>query len=201
MKMWIKKISVILITFMTLGVYIPPTYLNTNAQSDEFFSENADLNDDQLIPIAELETEEESVVEDLDSTEYLTSIIVEQAKNQTISKLGPRIISRIEADFTSNILSNMEEVVSMILADVGEDEFQYYGITEEPSPGYGEKIFNLYNYRSNQDIAKFHVRRDNRPGEGYWFNFHYHLSNDGFEEHYAIGEIYWSKDTPPRWMA
>ncbi|WP_226036878.1 YpjP family protein [Aquibacillus saliphilus] len=201
MKLWIKKISVVLITFMTLGVYIPPTYLNATTENDEFVSAKANFNDDSFIPVAKSQLEDEEVLEELDTSEYLIDLITEQAKVQTFSKLGPRIMPQIEDDFSTIILPQMEEVIRTVIAEADEDESQFYGISEQPTAGYGEKIFHLYNYRTNMDIARFHVRRDNRPGEGYWFNFHYHLSSDGFEKHNSIGEIYWSKDTPPKWMA
>src|SRR5690625_2926285 len=99
------------------------------------------------------------------------------------------------------ILPTMEEALQHILTDIGEEDATYIGITEQLSTGYGEKIFHVYDYRTKNDIARFHVRRDNRPLEGYWFNFHYHLYDDNFEKHYEIGEIYWDKNIPPKWMS
>ncbi|MRH43493.1 hypothetical protein GH741_12470 [Aquibacillus halophilus] len=201
MKLWIKKISVVLITFMALGVYIPPTYLDTSADNDEIVSAKTNFNDDIFTPVSEVEIGNESEQEEIDTDEYLIGIITEQAKEQTISKMGPRIAKQVEDDFSTSILPHIEQVVRDILVESGKEQFQYYGISEQPSAGYGEKIFHLYNFKANTDIAKFHVRRENRPGDGYWFNFHYHLKNDNFEEHHSIGEVFWAKDTPPKWMA
>src|SRR5699024_12744030 len=91
------------------------------------------------------------------------------------------------------ILPEIENVITHMLTDM-EDEAPYIGITEKPSTGYGERIFNIYDYRTQRDIARFDVRRDNRPQDGYWFNFHYHLGDDNFEKHYEIGEIYRSEE-------
>lgn len=78
---------------------------------------------------------------------------------------------------------------------------KYIEIVENTNPGYGEKIFDLYDMRDGKALAKFHVRRENRPLDGYWFNFHYHEQLDNYETHHTIGEVYWSKNTPPKWMS
>lgn len=207
MNLWIRKISVILITFMTLGMYIPPNYLDAEAADNnekEITSPDNNKHEDPVIP-TEVDNHFEETNFSYESEDnldnYFANLITEQAKNQTVSKLGPRIMEEVEVDFLSNILPNIEVVIKNILEEAGEKNTPYFGISDQLAPGYGEKIFNLYDYRTKEDIAKFHVRRDNRPGEGYWFNFHYHLSDDGFEEHHLIGEIYWDKNTPPKWMS
>lgn len=207
MKLWMKKISVILITIMTLGMYIPPTYLTVNADSeDEASSKASDLGEERLASESESEQQDVSIdeleePEALNPNEMLVHALSEQAKQQTISKLGPRIANQIEEEFLRAIMPSIEEVLGMIIQNIDEKDLVYYGISEEPSEGYGEKIFHLYNYQTNQDVVRFHVRRDLRPQEGYWFNFHYHMSTDHFETHYPLGEIYWDKNTPPKWMS
>ncbi|GGB46593.1 hypothetical protein GCM10011409_25180 [Lentibacillus populi] len=205
MKLWIRKIAAICITIMTLGMYIPPAYLHTDAEeSKEAVSPKTDVNKAVTEPVAAktetLDTLDNEIDEEVTDDLFISEII-DRAKEQTITKLGPRIIGQVEDEFETVILPNIEEVIKMILTEGGEDELPYYAITEQPSQGFGERIFNLRDYRMKKDVAKFHVRRDHRPLDGYWFNFHYHLSNDNFEKHYEIGEIYWDKNTPPRWMA
>lgn len=200
MKLWIRKISVILITFMTLGMYIPPTYLNANAEeNNEAVSLKTDIKEDITIPVSEVK-EENEIDPTLDDSDFI-SVLTEQAKEQTITKLGPKITQQVEDDFTTTILPKIEQSLQHIVVEAGEEETSYLAITEGPSQGFGEKIFNIYDYRTKKDIARFHVRRDNRPLEGYWFNFHYHVSADGFEDHHEIGEIYWDKNIPPKWMS
>lgn len=203
MKLWFKKISVVLITFMTLGVFIPPTYLDARAENEGFVSPSQDYNDNQSADVSEDDTNDyaNEYDGDYDSTEYLINMITAQAKEQTLLKMGPKILERVSDDLTDTILPNIEEVLKMILDDAGEEKFQYYSIVEGASKGYGEKIFILYDQQSKQEVARFDVRRDLRPKEGHWFNFHYHLSEDNFEEHYIIGEVYWDKNTPPKWMS
>lgn len=200
MKLWMKRISVFLITIMTLGLYTPPVYLDTEASNDEFSTEKSNTSDEITAPTLDV-ADEIDYSQESDITDYIINSMTKQAKEQTIAKLGPRIANQIEPDMTAMILPNIEEVLQKILAEAGEDQINYYGISEQPSSGYGEKIFNIYDYKTKTDIARFDVRRDNRPGEGYWFNFHYHLSGDNFVEHHQIGEIYWNKNMPPKWMA
>lgn len=207
MKPWFRKIFVGFVAILTLGLYIPPTQLDTEAaDKNEIVSpernEDSDSSTETTPDLIDITIEEEAQKdEEPPSAEFYISTITEQAKEQTVSKLGPRIIEKVEVDFEKDILPSIEGVVQSILAQASDDEVPYYSISEEPSAGYGEQIFSMYDERSDQELARFHVRRDKRPGEGYWFNFHYHLSQDGFEEHHPIGEIYWDKNTPPKWMS
>lgn len=203
MKLWMKKISVFLITLVTLGIYTPPINLNPDTDNEELVSAKSSEREEFTAPTIDIAGDIDEVVEtdDRDSETYIIDAITDQAKAYTIAKLGPRITKQVEPDFTATILPNMERVLHMILTDAGEQAVNYYGISELPSKGYGERIFNIHDYHARQDVARFDVRRENRPGEGYWFNFHYHLGKDKFEEHYQIGEIYWDKNMPPKWMA
>lgn len=201
MKIWLKKISVILITIMTLGLYVPPTTLNAETEENkDSVSSKANINDDAIISTPEIQ-EEKLEIRPYDDNDYFIGILTEKATEQVVTKLGPKIVEKVEDEFMETILPNLEDVLKTVLTDMGEEMLPYYGITEQPSRGLGEKIFHVYNYQTNEDVARFHVRRDNRPLEGYWFNFHYHLSKDDFEEHHEIGEIYWDKNIPPRWMS
>ncbi|UCZ53774.1 YpjP family protein [Bacillus shivajii] len=209
MKLWLRKISVVLITLMTVGMYIPPTYLdNANANSDakKMVSEDGEPKEDALTSSTELFDEDVeldidmSVEADDESINDVIEAITEQAKEYTVTKLGPKIVEKVEDDVLTTVLPNIEEVLTMILEGADEDKLPYYGISESTS-AYGEKIFHLYDYETEEDVAMFHVRRDKRPKEGYWFNFHYHLSNDDFQEHHNLGDIYWDKNTPPKWMS
>ncbi|MGJ9382230.1 YpjP family protein [Salipaludibacillus sp. CF4.18] len=207
MKLWLKKLSVVLITFMTVGMYIPPTYLDAEAESanKEVVSSNDRLpeTDTPLPDIGEIEeTQLDSLDdEDDDVSDHYIHMVTNQAKEQTVTKLGPKIVNKVENDVMTTILPHIEEVIVGLFEEAGQEKFQFYEITEDLTPGYGEKIFNVYDHQAKQDVAMFHVRREIRPKEGYWFNFHYHLSNDDFEEHYNIGDIYWDKNTPPKWMS
>ncbi|WP_281975990.1 YpjP family protein [Halobacillus litoralis] len=198
----LRKICVVLISAITLGMYVPPTLLDADAAEKKELTDNNHLNESSKDQFTEENIDIVSPsLEEVFSSEAFIENITEQAKSQTVTKMGPRIIEKVDEDMTAEILPKIEEVVTEILSSAGEEEVPYYEITEEATPGYGEKIFNLYNHHTNEEIARFHVRRDKRPGEGYWFNFHYHLKTDGFVKHHNIGDIYWEKNTPPKWMS
>ncbi|MEI3614110.1 YpjP family protein [Pseudogracilibacillus sp. SO30301A] len=205
MKLWMRKTFVILIAIMTLGMYVPPVSLNTDAAESKDISSNSSPSENneyaKVVDLEESESTFESSSFDSDSDIDFASLLITKAQEQTITKLGPKIASQIEDEFTVSILPGIEEVITTIIADAEEDAVPYYAITERPSSGFGERIFHVYDERNKKDVARFHVRRENRPLEGYWFNFHYHLSKDNFEEHYEIGDIYWDKNTPPKWMS
>ncbi|WP_249869535.1 YpjP family protein [Oceanobacillus saliphilus] len=202
MKFWMRKIAVVLITIATLGIYTPTALLEMNTdESEDTFSSNADVNE-TVSESSEAEQIDFNIAhEEIASRDYVVNQLTEKAKEQTITKFGPKIADRVEDEFTSIILPNIESVLQTIVEENASDDYTYFAITEEPAKGYGERIFNVYDNKKDEDVAKFHVRRDNRPLEGYYFNFHYHLSNDGFKEHYNLGEIFWEKNTPPKWMA
>ncbi|MFC7322908.1 YpjP family protein [Halobacillus campisalis] len=206
MNLWIRKVFVVLITIMTLGIYIPPAYAEMEtAENKEVASkdhaDHVDLENDDAHKTDVVDEEVSPFEEPVFSTEYYVHTITEQAKGQMVTKMGPKIIDKVEADFERDILPKVEEVIADIISEAGEEDVPYYEVTEELTPGYGEKIFTVLDGRTKEEIARFDVRRDIRPGEGYWFNFHYHLNEDSFEEHHSIGEIYWDKNTPPKWMS
>ncbi|MFG6115441.1 YpjP family protein [Halobacillus sp. MO56] len=198
MKLWFRKVSVVLIAILTLGLYIPPTYADAETPAKKEIASPKEK-EDAYIP-AEAVIPDEEITPEPPSSDYLIDVLTERAKEQAVTKLGPKIATKVEDEFAAVILPGIEEVVTALLEEA-EEQVPYYEISEQPAAGYGEKIFHLSDYRTKGEIARFDVRREKRPGEGYWFNFHYHLSKDGFEKHHDIGEIYWDKNTPPKWMA
>lgn len=205
MKQWAKKVFVTLVAVMTLGMYIPPVMITDAEEKKENITPSANKFDDAVaVSNEDLSANNTSVVLEVNEEihdDYFINGLAERAKEQTMKKLGPKIANQVDDEITTFILPHIEEVIHSLFNNIDEDEVFYYGITERPSDGYGEKIFNIYDYRTNQEIALFHVRRDNRPLDGYWFNFHYHLHTDNFEKHYQIGDIYWDKNIPPKWMS
>ncbi|WP_182201424.1 YpjP family protein [Paraliobacillus salinarum] len=201
MQLWLKRLFVTFVSIVTLGLYVPPMQLHTDAEASNKEIEPSDENHNK---------QSMAVVFDQfdDASIYTSSIerdpidqLIEQAKSQSLLKLGPKITKQIEADFTTDILPGIESVLETVLKDLPEEQINYLHITEDQVAGYGEKIFDVFNAQTGEDLIRFHVRRDIRPQEGYWFNFHYHMKQDKYESHHTIGEIYWSKDTPPKWMA
>ncbi|MBD8007101.1 YpjP family protein [Bacillus norwichensis] len=192
MKLWIRKVFVFLIALLTLGFYIPSIEQEAGVKE-----ESEVLTSFETLGDSEAEAADRFGISEEKQALLLTSL----AREQAMAKLGPRILKQVEDEFIEGILPGMEEVLSSLLIEAGSHETAHFQITDQPSSGYGERIFHVYDVRNEKDVARFHVRRDKRPLEGYWFNFHYHLSKDNFEKHHEIGEIYWSKNTPPKWMA
>lgn len=198
MKQWMKKIAVMLITIMTLGMYVPVSLTAETNEDKESYDTDSKV--DESIQTTVVEEPPSSIEEELPASVMMEKL-TEKVKEQAMLKMGPRIAERIGGEFTAVILPKIEEIMQTVMLDENGEPISYYGITEQPAKGYGERIFHIYDYHNEETVAKFHVRRDHRPLDGYWFNFHYHLKDDDFEKHYEVGELFWDKNTPPKWMA
>jgi uncharacterized protein YciI len=184
---------------MTFGFYVPPGLTaEVEAVGNKNELSNSDINEESVTSVLEAPEEEPELKQNKD--DHLDTL-ANQAKEQTLLKLGPRITSQLDEDFMNTILLNIEDTLDSILSELPEEKYAFLNITETPADGLGEKIFHIYDGGTNEDIIRFHVRRDHRPWEGYWFNFHYHVNDDDFEKHHEIGEIFWDKNMPPKWMA
>lgn len=222
MKLWLRKLFVVLVTIFTFGTVVPqlPVDLQKNVK------ENSDVSDqnDRLLVVNDIEdikdidelngTDEEEASEEyswlnraqgLENREQLvssfTTYTVAQAEQQSMMKFGGTIGSVIGDEFKQVILPKIEEAIALIAEKVPEADLRQLAITEKPAGGLGEKIFHVYHNNTGQDLIRFHVRRDHPPKEGYWFNFHYHTYEDEFLTHHDMGSIYWDKNTPPQWMS
>jgi len=200
MKLWMRKIAVAIVAIMTFGFYVPPG-LTTDVEAENNKNElsNSDINQETVTSVLEILEEDEPEL--AQSKDDHLHTLTDQAKELTLIKLGPRITSKLDENFMDTILLNIEDTMDSILSGLPEEKYAYLNITETPAVGFGEKIFHIYDDETNEDIIRFHVRRDHRPWEGYWFNFHYHINADDFEGHHEIGEIFWDKNMPPKWMA
>lgn len=65
----------------------------------------------------------------------------------------------------------MEKILTSLILEAEPGLVPYFSIIDQPTDGYGEKIFHIYDIRNEQDIARFHIRRDKRPTEGYGLIF------------------------------
>ncbi|GAB2565916.1 YpjP family protein [Gracilibacillus alcaliphilus] len=200
MKKWMKKFTVVLVTILTLGLYVPPIYIDADVDKGTM-----EPNEDRAKPV-DSQTKEDSISqEDLvleeDSNQLYLQALTQSAKERVQLKLGDKIGNQVKAEVEQIILPNLDQVLDAIYEEHGEEASQYLMIAEAPAGGYGERIFNLYNAQAKENVAKFHVNRLKKPQDGHYFQFHYHLKDDQFEEHFPIGEIYWGKDTPPKWMS
>jgi len=196
MPKWLKKSLVVLITALTFGTVSPPAYLIADDNSDDSnFSDIKSSESDSFSSDIY-----HSLKPELSKEQFLYQAL-EQAEVQSFAKFGSRIGPKIEDEFKDVILPKMEEVISTLAFQHPEEDLTNLIISESPAGGDGEKIFHIYHKVSGQDMIRFHVRKDNPPKEGYWFNFHYHTHHDQFQNHHALGSIFWAKNMPPKWLS
>ena len=196
MKRWMYKTLAITVAFLTFGIITP---------NHEIWTSLEQLDDQKNAVIYEPSTNDVANSYQLDELieqpeNHLASIL-SNAKEQSYIKFGSKISPVIGEEFNTMIYPKMVEAIEMTVAQLDDDTIQHLAITESPSGDYSEKIFNIYNVDNRKDIIRFHVRTENRPLEGHYYNFHYHLEQDNFVTHYNLGEIYWSKNTPPKWLS
>jgi hypothetical protein len=197
MNNWLRKTLFVLVSVLTFGLVTPTQLINTV---------NADnLNDRDTF---EATTDESTLTQsntfikesDFDKEKFIGELI-KQAELQSYQKFGTKIKPVIENEFREIILPNIEKALEEIAVQYPEEDLKNLTITEQPGAGHSEKIFNINNRVIGKDILRFHVRRDNPPQAGYWFNFHYHSYHDDFQIHHELGSFYWAKNTPPKWMS
>ncbi|MBT2656313.1 YpjP family protein [Bacillus sp. ISL-18] len=197
MNKWLRKSLFVTISILTFGLVTPSQLINqANAEK---------INDRDVF---ETHAQDRSIVQansyviesEFNREEFMQELI-KQAEIQSYQKFGTRIKPVIENDFREVILPNIEQAIEQTASQFPEDNVKNLTITEQPGAGLSEKIFNIKDSVSGKDIIRFHVRRDNPPQAGYWFNFHYHTYHDQFHSHHELGSIFWDKNTPPKWMS
>ncbi|WP_062104855.1 YpjP family protein [Bacillus niameyensis] len=200
MKVWIRKTVIVLVSILTFGLVTPshaiwsqnqemPKTTMQRGQNSTTVSQNRSSENDYYVPETQLDQQ------------LFTQKMALIAEQQAMIKFGPKISPVIEKEFQEIILPNIIAAIDMTAAQYPEEELSNLAITEKPGGGVSEKIFNIYNQQTGQDIILFHVRREKPPLEGYRFNFHYHTYHDQFQTHHSIGTINWSKNTPPQWQS
>ncbi|MDQ0225208.1 hypothetical protein CHH83_15385 [Bacillus sp. 7586-K] len=195
MNKWLRKSLVILFSIATFGLVTPPASLAITDKPSDDSTEKVSFSDDVIEQTASPVVEEEQPFE----KEQILTNILNEAEEKSLLKFGDKIGGVIEDEFKEVILPKMEEIITYYLNEESDELFEHLEVSK-PSGGTGEKIFHIYNTETGQDVLRFHVRRENRPLEGYWFNFHYHTYHDSFQSHKDLGSIYWDKNTPPNWM-
>lgn len=193
MPIWLRKSFVVLVTVLTFGLVTP--------------SQLYDLVDDKPTKRDSIQSKEQdstpqyTLVQAPTTEEELINRLLLDAESYSYTKFGERIRPVIEDEFKEIILPNIERAIQSMAANYEEGQIQNLVISEAPTGGDSEKIFHISDKKLNQEILRFHVRKDNPPQAGYWFNFHYHTMLDDFEAHHELGSIYWAKNTPPKWMS
>lgn len=198
MPNWLRKTFVVLVTVLTFGLITPPQLLPL----DEANAEKPSKRDvfeakTQACSTTTFQIEAEPLS---DKEQHIKQLLLE-AENKSYIKFGERIKPVIKDEFKEIILPNIEKAIEHVAATYESDDLRDLIITEEPTGGNTEKIFHISDRKLEQDIIRFHVRKDRPPQEGFWFNFHYHTYHDDFQGHHDLGIIFWDKNTPPKWMS
>jgi hypothetical protein len=200
MPKWLRKSLVVMITVLSFGMVTP-----TQAAWLEELGQESGLKRDIHETNPQPQNNDGYLDDIADTTipsreQFIDEILV-QAESFAYEKFGQKIKPVIEDEFKEVILPEIEKVIEELILEFPEKNLQYLTISEFPSGGVSERIFHIHNELTDEDVIRFHVRRDNPPQQGYWFNFHYHTYVDRFQEHHTLGSIYWAKNTPPKWMS
>lgn len=192
---WLQKLLIGLVAFLTFGIVTPTHDIWNSLQTKDDSREVGPSveAEEQLLEFTEF-----PVVED---TKSLEEVFVVKAHELSHEKFGSKIGPVIGQEFDEVIFPQMSEVIRDTVKSVDETVSTLLAISEKPAGNYSEKIFNVYDETNRKDLIRFHVRTDKRPQDGYFFNFHYHKQDDDYVKHYRLGDIQWSKDTPPKWLS
>ncbi|MEH7125391.1 YpjP family protein [Bacillus sp. JJ1503] len=201
MPNWLRKSLVVMVTILTFGLVTP---------SQAFLYDDSNAVKTSKKDIFDTSPEDKSVINNpaladepvgyISKEDFIRQMLM-KAEAQSYTKFGARIKPVIENEFSEVILPNIEKAIMNVAAQYPEEELAYLTVTESPGKGHSEKIFNISSEKTSEDVIRFHVRRDQPPQQGYWFNFHYHTHHDQFQAHHELGSIYWDKNTPPKWMS
>ncbi|HYK73055.1 MAG TPA: YpjP family protein, partial [Pseudoneobacillus sp.] len=191
-----RKTFVVMVSILTFGMVTPSqaawlNELNQDGSNQDVFESEPPKEDLSF----------ETTIASLPSREEILDGLVEQAENYSYQKFGNKIKPVIQDEFKEIILPEIEKAIDEVTLQIPEGKLQYLNISEFPTGGTSERIFHIQDQLTGEDVIRFHVRRDNPPQQGYWFNFHYHTYLDGFQNHHTLGAIYWDKNTPPKWMS
>lgn len=192
MKNWIQKTLVIAVALLTFGVISPNHVIWENLLDDKANQKSISSHSAQPTYAVEWSEEEPST--------FIEDAII-QAKEQSLLKFGSRIGPVITNEFDEVIFPKIQEAIEMTLVDMDNHKLKSLAISENPSGDHSEKIFHIFDTTTKSDLIRFHVRTEKRPQDGYFFNFHYHTISDEFAKHYKLGDIYWSKNMPPKWLS
>jgi len=208
MPKWLQKSLVVLISVLTFGLVTPPQTLlidkvdrEKTLESETIVEVSSDVASETSLENRTSDFLQEREENLLSTKQKWVQLRVKDAEEQSFTKFGQKIKPIIKDDFREVILPNIEKVISSVAEQYPEDDLVNLAVSEGPSKGKSERIFHIINQKTGIDVIRFHVRRDQPPQEGYWFNFHYHTYHDQYQAHHDLGSIYWAKNTPPNWMS
>ncbi|CAM3049821.1 YpjP family protein [Filibacter tadaridae] len=195
MKQWLQKMLIVSVALLTFGVISPghDIWLHLQDKDEPKQANGPSSETDYRISFSD---SQDSGQRETSEKELVTS-----AKEISYTKFGSKIGPVIADEFDDVIFPKIELAIQETLKTTGDLHKRRLAISERPAGNYSEKIFHVYDMNDRKDLIRFHVRTEKRPQDGYFFNFHYHTSEDEFIAHHSIGDIYWSKNTPPKWLS
>lgn len=196
MPKWIQKSIVVLVTVLTFGLVTPSQLLEI--VDDKPPKRDAVQSKSQDSAVAQTQIEYDHPK---NNEQQVINSLMRDAEIYSYEKFGNRIKPQIEDEFKEIILPNIQKAIEEVAYQFEGHQLQSLVISEAPTGGDSEKIFHIADREKDQDVIRFHVRKDHPPQAGYWFNFHYHTFLDDFQEHHELGSIYWDTNTPPKWMS
>ncbi|WP_416826013.1 YpjP family protein [Ectobacillus polymachus] len=186
----LKKALVVIITVCTFGIVTPPASLLNPTRTDK-----SKANVEQ-VPQVIVEEKKDDI-----SAESFITYAVGEAERQTKEKFGSKISPVIGTKFDDTILPKVTDMITSFANQQSLQTFSNLAVSQYPKGGENEKILHIYDICTNEDLLRFHVRRDHPPKDGYYFDFHYHTAQDNFVAHHELGTIYWGKNQPPQWLS
>lgn len=197
MKKWLYKSLVVSVALLTFGMITPKHEIWANFEEDRHATSILQRADSNHVSSA-FQLDDITIAEEV--TPKIDDFVI-AAKEQAYMKFGTRVGPVIENEFELNIFPKIEEAIAATVERLGDEQLKSLTISEKPSGAHSEKIFHIVNSQTKEDVIRFHVRTENRPFEGYYYNFHYHTFEDQYATHIDLGEIYWSKNVPPMWLS
>ena len=198
MKKWIKKTFILSVALLTFGLITPNHEIWESLENNSSNNSTTNSNYENPVSTTQITSIEVDGTSSESSVESPIDDILTAAKEQSYIKFGSKITPVIRDEFEEEIFPKLQDVIT---TSIDNESLKYVVISNQPSGQYGEKIFHLKDGKSGKDLFRFHVRTEKRPQEGYYYNFHYHKKEDQFVVHHDLGEIYWSKNTPPKWLS
>ena len=198
MKKWLQKSLIAGVAILTFGVITPGHEIWSLLQ------DKGDVSDVKQSDAAQVDHAYQLGFDDVKTEQLPDSLedgLVASAKELSYTKFGSKIGPVISDEFDEVIFPKIDEAIRMTLRNTNDLHKRRLAISERPAGDYSEKVFHIYDMDQRKDLIRFHVRMEKRPQDGYFFNFHYHVSDDRFVTHHTIGDIYWSKNTPPKWLS
>lgn len=197
MKTWWQKTLVVAVALLTFGAISPDHMIWENLLDDKGQEKQASTQRDAAYELGDWTDPAEYWVTEA----VVVETIRQSAEEQSYIKFGSRIGPVIGDQFQQVVLPNMQRAIEDTLARLDDRRLRSLSVSEKPAGDHSEKIFHVFDTETGKDLLRFHVRTDKKPLEGYSFNFHYHVAEDGFSSHIPLGDIYWSKNTPPKWLS